>query len=227
MFHFCSRCLARVYIQSRHFEWIIDSKAEFSYYTMTYRECNQKRGLVACLGSGKMPLLPSPLSLAVLGPCTWYYPVPAHDITLSLHMILPCPCTWYYPVPAHDITLSLRMILPCHCARYYPVPAQDITLSLCMILPCPWTYYPVPAYDITLSVCLVVKCFFAWLFRVWKYMRFKSWWRCLSLLISFRSQETRHPCWTVVKQTAVTGGPSSAIWPGTAALQRAKHIQIK
>jgi len=103
-------------------------------------------------------------------PCTWYYPVPAYDITLSLHMILPSPCTWYYPVLAHDITLSLHMILPSSCTWYYPVLAHDITLSL----------------------CLVVPFFCSWLFRVWKYMIFKSWWHCLSLVISFRGQETSH-----------------------------------
>ena len=123
-------------------------------------------GFLLAFGSGQMSLLPSPLSLAVLGPCAWYYPVPAHNITLSLHMLFPYPWTWYYPV----ISLSLRMILPCGCAWYYPVAAHDIILSL----------------------CLVVPCFCTWFFRFWKYTRFKPWWPCLSLAISFRGQETSH-----------------------------------
>ena len=52
----------------------------------------RRGGLLLALGSGKMSLLPRPLSLAVLVPCM-YYPFPAHDITLSLHMVLPYPFT--------------------------------------------------------------------------------------------------------------------------------------
>jgi hypothetical protein len=161
MFHFLQLCFVRIYIQSRRFEWIIDSKAEFSYYTLWQRTENAMRsgGLLLALGSGKMSLLPSLLSLAVLGPCTWYYPVPAHDITLSLYMILPCHCTWYYLVPAHYITLSLHMIIPCPCIWYYPVPAHDNTLSLHMTLPCPCTWYcPIPIPGCAVFLYMAVPC---------------------------------------------------------------------
>lgn len=148
-------------------------------YTVTkYRECNEKRGLVACFGFWTNVSA----AFCLVSGCTG-----------SLHIILPCPCTWYYLIPADDITLFLPMIVPCPCTWYYPNPADDITLSLNRILPCPcaW-YYPVPAHDITLSLCLVVPCFCAWLIRVWKYTRFKSWWPCLSFVKSFRGQETSH-----------------------------------
>jgi len=162
-------------VQTFWVSYRLKSWVQLLYIVTTYRDCNEKRGLVACFGFRKNVSAASSLvsgctgSLHVLPfPCTWYYPIPAHGITLSLHMILPCSCTWYYPVPAHDITLSLD-ILPCPCAWFYPVPAH-----------------------ITLSLSLVVPCFCAWLFRVWKYMKFKSWWPCLSLVISFRGQETSH-----------------------------------
>ena len=144
------------------------------YTVTTYRECNEKRGFIACFGFRKnvsaafffVPGCAGSLQMTLSCPCTWYYPVPAmilpypctwhypvpaHEITPSLHMILPYPCTWYYPVPAHYIILSLHIILP--------VPAHDITLSLHMIVPCPCTrYYPVPAHDSTLSLHMILPC---------------------------------------------------------------------
>jgi len=172
---FRSRCFVRIYTQSRCFEWILDSKAEFSYYTQWKHKENAIRSgvILLALGSGNMSLLPSLFSgctgsVHMILPCfcTRYYPVPAHDITLSLHMILPSSCTWYYPVSAYDITISLHMILPCPCTWYYHLPAHDITLSLHMILPCPCTrYYPVPAH-IPLSLHVILLCPCAWYYPV-------------------------------------------------------------
>jgi len=182
-----SRCFVQIYIQSRCFEWIIDSKAEFSYYKQWKRIENARaycllwvpekclRCLLTCLWLYWIPAHDITLTLHMIlpCPCKWYYRVPVHDSTLTLRIILPCPCAWYYPVPAHDITLSLHMILPCPCKWYYRVPVHDSTLSLRMILhwSCTW-YYPVPAHDITLSLHILSIC---WVPHLWHNRKTQPW----------------------------------------------------